>query len=159
MRKLLLLTLALATPALAEPATPKPIPVSDPEAAIRACYAALEKEQYGCDDSLPHSARLDALFALDRKEAGGEVGRLDGNYFINGQDGRITASTVTSFPVDGSKSRRIVRVRFKNFDKPMENLFYWERNAAGRWVLDDVAAGGEDPFLLSIALKYGWPAR
>lgn len=153
------LTIALLALAASLPAYAKPAPVADPEAAIRACYAALEQDKYGCAESLPHSARLDALLALDLKEAGGEVGRLNGDYFINGQDGKITASQVTSFPVQGSKNRRIVRARFKNMDQPMENLFYWEKDAAGRWVLDDVWAGGRDSFLLSIALKYGWPGE
>jgi len=153
------LTILLLATAAAGPANAKSDAITDPEAAIRACYEALQQDRYGCAESLPHSARLDALFALDAKEAGGEIGRLDGDYFINGQDGKITGSSVASFPVQGAPERRIVRVRFRNFEQLMENLFYWERDRTGRWRLDDVWSGGPDGFLLSIALKYGWPAR
>jgi hypothetical protein len=152
-------TILLFVMAFAFPAAAKPARVADPETAIRACYEAVEKDRYGCSETLPHSARLDALFALDSKEAGGEIGRLDGDYFINGQDGKITASSVSSFSVQGAANRRIIRVRFRNFDQPMENLFYWERDGAGSWLLDDVWSGGPDGFLLSIALKYGWPTK
>ena len=132
-------------------------PISDPEAAMRAFYTALEKETPA--PAIPWSARMEALFALDLKEAqaaGDEIGRVDFDYFINGQDGQIAKSVVTAHAVDGAPGRRIVVVRFENFDMPQENHFYWQRDAAGAWTLDDVRSFGEDGgFVLSHLLQYG----
>src|SRR5215468_7829231 len=100
-------------------AAAKPAAVTDPAAAMKALYAKLEKDDYST--KLPLSARLDALMALDTKEAHGEVGRLDGDYFTNSQDAKISDVTVTSHDVENSKERKVVVVKFKNIDKMMEN--------------------------------------
>jgi hypothetical protein len=128
--------------------------VSDPVAATKALYAKLEKDDYST--KLPLSVRLDALMALDTREAKGEVGRLDGDYFTNSQDAKISNVVVTSRDVENAPGRKVVAVRFKNLDKAMENHFYWERTNAG-WVLDDVRYLNEkDGYTLSLMLKYGW---
>ena len=98
----------------ADAAPAKPIKVTDPAAAMKALYAKLEKDDFSTE--LPLSARLNALMALDSKEAKGEVGRLDGDYFINGQDSKVTNSVVSSREVDNAPGRKIVVVRFKNFE-------------------------------------------
>src|SRR5262245_45173370 len=113
----------------------KPAKIVDPAAALKALYAKLEKDDYST--KLPLSARLGALMALDSREANGEVGRLDGDYFTNSQDAKISDVVVTSHDVESAPGRKVVAVRFKNLDKAMENHFYWERTKAG-WVLDDV---------------------
>ena len=132
----------------------KPVAVSDPVAAMKALYAKLEKDAFST--RLPLSARLNTLMALDTREAKGEVGRLDGDYFTNSQDAKISAVAVTSRDVENAPGRKIVVVRFKNLDKSMENHFYWERTKAG-WVLDDVRYLDEkEGYALSLMLKYGW---
>ncbi|MCE9521888.1 MAG: YbjP/YqhG family protein [Alphaproteobacteria bacterium] len=144
---LLVMSAAQAAPA-------KAIKVTDPAAAMKALYAKLEKDDFTTE--LPLSARLNALMALDTKEAKGEVGRLDGDYYINGQDSKVTNVTVTSRDVDNAPGRKIVVVLFKNFDKQMENHFFWEKTKAG-WVLDDVRYLDEkDGYTLSLMVKYGW---
>jgi len=132
-----------------------PIKVADPEKAIRQVYAALEKEAQEVD--LPLSSRLDGLFKLDEKETGpDEVGRIDFDYFVNGQDSKVTDAVVTSRTVENAPNRRIVVVRFKNFDEEMENHYFWEKTKVG-WVLDDVRfLDGKEGYTLSLVLKYGW---
>ena len=132
----------------------KPAAVTDPTAATKALYAKLEKDDYST--KLPLSARLDALMALDSKEANGEVGRLDGDYFTNSQDAKVSNVTVTSHDVENTKERKVVVVKFKNIDKMMENHLYWEHTKSG-WVLDDVRYLDEkEGYTLSLLLKYGW---
>jgi hypothetical protein len=132
-----------------------PIKVSDPEKAMRQVYAALEKD--GKAIELPLSAQLDGLFKLDQRESTpDEVGRIDFDYFVNGQDSKITEPVVTSRTVENAPDRRIVVVRFKNFDEEMENHYFWEKTKAG-WVLDDVRfLDGQEGYTLSLVLKYGW---
>ena len=147
-----LLVLCAASAAIAAPA--KPVKVSDPQATMKTLYEKLAKDDFSME--LPMSARLNALMALDTKEAKGEVGRLDGDYFINGQDSKITNAVVTARDVDNAPGRKIVVVCFKNFDKAMENHYFWEKTKAG-WVLDDVRYLDEkDGYTLSLMLKYGW---
>lgn len=132
----------------------KPASITDPAAAMKALYAKLEKDDYST--KLPLSARLNALMALDTREAKGEVGRLDGDYFTNSQDAKISDVNVTARSVDNAPNRKIVIVRFKNLDKTMENHFFWERTKTG-WVLDDVRYLDEkEGYTLSLMLKYGW---
>ncbi|MEQ1756134.1 MAG: hypothetical protein ABL973_18580 [Micropepsaceae bacterium] len=137
------------------PTQAKPIKVSDPEVAMRAAYAALEKESQEVE--LPLSARLAGLFALDEHETGkDEVGRIDFDYFVNGQDSKVSRSKVSIRTVENGPARRIVVVRFKNFDQEMENHFFWEKAKTG-WVLDDVRfLDGKEGYTLSLVLKYGW---
>lgn len=142
--------------AAAEAKPAKVAPVSDPVAATKALYARLEKDDF--DAELPLSARLSALIALDSREAGGEVGRLDGNYYTNSQDAKISNVTVTSHDVDNTKERKIVVVRFKNIDSMMENHLFFEHTKAG-WVLDDLRyVDPKDGYTLSLLLKYGYDA-
>ena len=129
-------------------------PVSDPVAATKALYARLEKDDW--DAELPLSSRLSGLIALDSHEAGGEVGRLDGNYYTNSQDAKISNVTVTSHDVDNTKERKVVVVRFKNIDKMMENHLFFEHTKAG-WVMDDLRyVDPKDGYTLSLLLKYGY---
>ncbi len=148
------LSLALVA-GLTVAAEAKPLIVKDPLVAIQAVYAALEKDKF--DTDVPLSPRLKALMALDTKETGkDEVGRIDFDYFINAQDAKVTKSAVTIRDVDNAPNRRIVVVRFMNFDKQMENHFFWEKTRTD-WVLDDVRAISDDGgYVLSLVLKYGW---
>jgi hypothetical protein len=141
--------------ATASPGFAKAITVKDPASAMRTLYAGLEEDNF--DIELPLSQRLKGLIALDRKETGrDEVGRIDFDYFINGQDSKITDVQVAERDVHNSSVRRIIVVRFKNFDEKMENHFFWEK-ATGGWVLDDVRyLDGKEGYTLSLVLKYGW---
>lgn len=137
------------------PVLSKPIKVSDPESAMKVVYTALERESREVE--LPLSARLAGLFALDQHETGkDEVGRIDFDYFVNGQDSKVSRSRVNIRTVENGPTRRIVVIRFKNFDQEMENHFFWEKSKSG-WVLDDVRyLDGKEGYTLSLVLKYGW---
>lgn len=151
MKSILAATGLLATALTAHAKTQ---PVKDPLAATKAHYAQIEKENY--DGELPFSARLKALEALDAKETPkDEVGRIDGDIYVNAQDMKVTNVVVTSRAVENAKDRLIVVVRFKNFDEQEEMHLFWEKTKAG-WVLDDIRALGNDGWTLSLMLKYGW---
>jgi len=105
-----------------------------------------------------YTPRLAALFALDSKEANGEVGRWDMDFWMNGQDGDISDVHISKADVDNATGRMIVIAKFKNEKKPNEIHFYFEKTSQG-WKLDDVRSLLGDPWVLSIQLKYGWDGK
>lgn len=108
------------------------------------------------DTTQIYSARLSALWALDTKEAGGEVGRFEADIWTNAQDvDHFKLLSVKGQDVYGAKGRKLVIVKFHNGTADHTNVFYFEKTAAG-WKLDDVVALGQDGYTLSIVLKYGW---
>lgn len=134
----------------------KTLKVKDPVSATKELYALLEKDYDNADVDLPMSARLNALAALDTKEAHGEVGRLDGNIYVNGQDAKISNVQITSRDVENAKNRIIVVARFKNFDAQEEIHYFWEKTKSG-WVVDDLRTLDKDGgSTLSLVYKYGW---
>jgi hypothetical protein len=91
---------------------------SDPVTLITAIYKTYETDQAG----LPHvfSKRLQALIDKDAKETpDGEVGRIDWDVFIDGQDWKLTELKIA--PVSQTPSQAQVRATFKNFDKPSDS--------------------------------------
>ena len=130
--------------------------IDDPERFVRSVYAQYEKshEAKGAPDDI-YSQRLSDLFALDSKEAGGEVGRIDFDPWIDAQDFEIRDVHVTSNPVDNAPSRRTVRATFKNIGRPEDIRFYFEKTKQG-WKLDDMRSVGKENWTLSLILKYGW---
>ena len=126
--------------------------IDDPVKFVKDVYADYVGKKPEPDDI--YSPRLEALFALDTKEAGGEVGRIDFDPWIDAQDGTITGVSVTSAPVDNAPGRKVVIARFKNEGKPHEVHFYFERTG-GQWKLDDMRSM-TDKWVLSLILKYGW---
>lgn len=148
------LAAAVSTVFVITTAGAKSFPVKDPLAATKAHYAQIEKDKF--DGELPFSARLKALEALDAKETPkDEVGRIDGDIYVNAQDMKVTNVVVTSRNVENAPNRKIVVVRFKNFDEQEEMHLFWEKTKAG-WVVDDIRALGDDGWTLSLMLKYGW---
>jgi hypothetical protein len=128
-----------------------PTRVDDPVKFVKSVYATMGKKPEPDDF---YSARLNALIALDKKEAGGEVGRYDFDFWINAQDGSVSGLTVSKMPVDNAPDRMIVVAKFKNYTTPNEIHFYFEKTAAG-WKLDDVRSLVGDTWVLSLMLKYG----
>ncbi|MEJ1970280.1 MAG: hypothetical protein WDN03_16875 [Rhizomicrobium sp.] len=130
--------------------------IDDPVKFVKAVYATMVGKKPEPSDI--YSPRLDALYKLDTKEAGGEVGRVDFDFWMNGQDGTITGVTVSKIDVDKAPGRAIVVARFKNEQTPNEIHFYFEKTAAG-WKLDDVRSLLGDSWVLSLQLKYGWDGK
>ena len=130
--------------------------IDNPEVFVRGVYAHIAKtpSNYQEPDDI-YSDRLKSLFALDSKEAGGEVGRIDFDFWTNSQDSELAGVRVSSSPVESAPMRRTVVAKFKNIGKPEEIHFYFERDAHG-WHLDDARSAGAEPWTLSLILKYGW---
>lgn len=154
MRRIVLAAIMMLTaPALAQP-------IADPVAYVKKNYQLLAADKYHPDDPSTFTPRLKALFDLEKKDAGGEVGRLDFDYWINGQDGKVANVSVKGVPVEGAaRDREVVIATFKSLSTPEEIHFYFEK-AGGRWLLDDVRSlKGEEPWTLSLILKYGWDGK
>jgi hypothetical protein len=130
--------------------------IDDPAKFVKTVYATTVGKKPEPDDI--YTPRLDALFKLDTKEAHGEVGRIDFDFWMNGQDGTVSGVTISKIPVENTTSRQIIVAKFKNEQTPNEIHFYFEKTAAG-WKLDDVRSVINDPWVLSLMLKYGWDGK
>jgi len=105
-----------------------------------------------------YTPRLQELFALEKREAGGEVGRMDFDFWRNAQDSAIGDLKVSSQPVEKAPARQVVIATFKNMGKSQEIHFYFERTKAG-WKLDDARSLKGEQWTLSLILKYGWDGK
>lgn len=135
MRRLAFLAFALiVTPSVAQD-------YSDPRAVIEALYDGYGSAyDYPPDQSPLFSERLNGLYEVDAKEANGEIGRIDFDPFINGQDYQLTALKIDEPYVAGGKA--VVRVSFENMGTPNEVGILLVKDSAG-WKIDDVWNGGE----------------
>ncbi|MBV9045619.1 MAG: DUF3828 domain-containing protein [Alphaproteobacteria bacterium] len=153
--RLPLLALGLAAVLLTAPAQAA-TKIDDPAKFVTGVYTRMMQTKPSDTYAPPtdiYTARLDALFKLDQKESGGEVGRIDFDFWSNAQDYQITGLKVTSHAVENAANRRVVIATFKNMNTPEKIYFYFEKTAAG-WKLDDVRAAKD--WTLSVILKYGW---
>ena len=111
---------------------------SDPLALIKAIYAT-----YATDNDNPalentYSTRLQALIDKDARDTPeGEVGRIDWDVFINGQDWKLSKLKIAL--VSKTADRAQVRATFKNFDEANDMLFDLVREN-GAWRIDDIQA-------------------
>lgn len=136
MRHLAFLALALiVTPSLAQD-------FSDPKAMIEALYAGYGPAyDYPPDQSPLFSERLNGLYEADASEANGEVGRIDFDPFINGQDYQLSNLEIGEPYLAGGKA--VVRVSFENMGTPNELGLLLVKESGG-WKIDDVWNGGEE---------------
>ena len=132
--------------------------IDDPTKFVRATYEKLATDQNYAPPEDIYTPRLAGLFALEKKEAGGEVGRMDFEFWTNAQDWSLKDLKVTGEPVEGAMDREIVTAKFKNTDRNEEIHFYFEKTKTG-WQLDDARSLTQDGWTLSIILKYGWDAK
>jgi len=126
-----LITLMTATIAVAGELSPKDV------------VAHLYKE-YGTEQSSAGETRLftryfdDELLKLylkDKREAKGEVGRLDGDPLYNAQEVQITDFSIAEPKVAGKEA--VVTVRFKNIGKP-ERVEYVLHQTVKGWKISDI---------------------
>ncbi len=75
------------------------------------------------------------LYLNDKREAMGEVGRLDGDPLYNAQDIEIKDFSVSAPEMAGGEAR--VAVNFKNFGKPTRVVYMLSRTA-NLWKISDV---------------------
>ena len=139
MRRIILLLLALAAgtvPALA---------YDTPKALLEALYSPYAKgdsfDWNNWDETQFRSAELNELFAKDLKEADGEVGRIDFDPYIDGQDYQITDLKIGEPAIDGDTAK--VEVTFKNFDTADDLMFTLVKEAGG-WKVDDVVSSDKN---------------
>ena len=129
--------------------------IDDPAKFVSAIFKQMSaKSDYNPPDDI-YTPHLASLFALEKKESGGEVGRLDFDIWTGAQDWELKNITVTEKPVEGSNARKVVIAKFKNSGTPEEMHYYFEKSGNG-WLLDDVGSMKGETWTLSIVLKYGW---
>jgi hypothetical protein len=75
------------------------------------------------------------LYLKDKREAKGEVGRLDGDPLYNAQDFQIKDFSVSAPEMAGVEAR--VMVNFKNLGKPTRVVYMLDRTAKG-WKISDI---------------------
>jgi hypothetical protein len=80
-------------------------------------------------------AALLKLYLKDKREANGEVGRLDGDPLYNAQDFKITDFSVSAPEMAGGKTR--VTVHFRNLGKPTRVEYVLSRTGEG-WRISDI---------------------
>jgi len=80
-------------------------------------------------------AELLRLYLKDKREAKGEVGRLDGDPLYNAQEVQITDFSISPPKVTGKEA--LVTVRFKNIGKPIR-VEYVLRHTIGGWKISDI---------------------
>ena len=100
----------LISPAISHAATK----IDDPAKFVAGVY----KQMAANNDYKPpediYTPRLASLWALEKKDSGGEVGRMDFDMWTGTQDWELKDVSVTSEPVEGSRVRKVVIARFKN---------------------------------------------
>lgn len=152
----------LAQPALAATR------IDDPKAFITQVYADLMKGQTATGADLDRSVdppddiytpALAKAFADEKRDAAGELGRLDFFFWVNGQDWKLSEVEVTERSVWKRPDRKVVGVSFRNFDQDSSLLFYFQK-VGSRWLIDDVESldlvEGDEGYawVLSLILKY-----
>jgi hypothetical protein len=75
------------------------------------------------------------LYMKDKREAKGEVGRLDGDPLYNAQDIEIKDFSISAPELAGGETR--VTVHFKNLGKPARVIYVLSRTADG-WKISDI---------------------
>jgi len=130
--------------------------IDDPVKFVTQVYAMTVGKKPEPDDI--YTDRLKALWDLDSKEAHGEVGRWDTDFWMNGQDGTVSDVHVSKVDVENATGRMVVVAKFKNEKTPNEIHFYFEKTAAG-WKLDDARSLLGEQWTLSLILKYGWDGK
>jgi hypothetical protein len=139
MRPLILAFIALAAtifPALA---------YDTPKALLEALYTPyLAGDSFkwdNWDESKLRSKELNDLFAKDLKEADSDVGRLDFDPYIDGQDYVVTDLKYGEPTITGDTAK--VEVTFKNMDSPEDLMFTLVKEADG-WKIDNVVSSSNE---------------
>ncbi len=149
--RLLPLTFAMAiaaAPAFALAADA--VDYTDPAAVVEALYAPyIANELPGDWPYELFAPSLQALFEEDEANTpDGEMGAIEFDPFINGQDFVITDVDVEE--VATGPDEALVEARFVNFNTPIVLHYAMERQDDGRWLIADVESrDGEYPYALS----------
>ena len=148
-----LLVALFALVALALPAAA--VDFSSPKAVVEEAYRPYTSGENfdweGYDQNAVLSAGLQALYAKDAAEANGEVGRIDFDPLVNGQDYDIKKLVIGEPKMDGDKA--VVEVTFENFERP-EKMDIVLVPEVGGYRIDDVQSlDSEYPYKLREILE------
>ena len=135
--------------------------ISDPEKFVSDIYkqyvaAQQSHKDYNAPEDI-YTPRLAALFEKDRRLAKGEVGCIEMDFWVNGQDWRLGKVNVSSQNVTGHPDQKIVVATFENLRTPMELHFHFVQQR-GKWLLDDVDSVKGEKWTLSKLLSC-WPEK
>ncbi len=130
--------------------------ISDPEKFVSEVYRRLAANERA---STPYEApvdiytpRLKALIAADRRRAKGEVGCVDFDFWVNGQDWELSNIHVSGRDVANRAGQKLVIATFVNLGEANEIHFDFLQ-VGGKWLLDDVHSVKNAPWTLSQLLK------
>jgi hypothetical protein len=133
-----ILLLAFAFAALLLPGTALAATYQSPEALLQSIYASYDTGEFPDDAEEIYSQRLKNLFALDRERTPeGEIGALDFDPFVNGQDYELTNVEIGAPQVSGQAAH--ATVSFDNFGDRNVLAIDMVQEADG-WKVDDVAS-------------------
>ena len=141
-------------------ASSAPTRISDPASFVAEVYQHYVKAQSRGGSYMPpqdiFTARLSKLIRDDVARSKGEVGCLDFDFWVNGQDWKITNLKVAIGAA--GKDRETVIAKFLNLGVPQEIHFEFRRIGAagkdeGRWLLDDAHSLKDPRWTLSDVLK------
>ncbi|HEY4199729.1 MAG TPA: DUF3828 domain-containing protein [Devosiaceae bacterium] len=122
-----------------------------PKALLQSIYASYDSKEFPEDQEEIYSQRMKDLMAADRaRTPEGEIGALDFDPFINGQDYELTELVIGEPVIDGDTASS--QVTFKNFEDPIGLSITMVKEADG-WKVDDVQSTvGEFQWKLSDVL-------
>ena len=128
--------------------------IDDPKTFVSGVYqhyiaAQSSHSDYSAPEDI-YTQRLRKLILDDRRKAHGEVGCLEIDFWVNGQDYEISHLTVTSS--DEGPDRKTIIAKFVNLGDP-EEIHFDFRRVAGRWLIDEVQCVSRTPWKLSEILK------
>ncbi len=136
--------LALALVALAATIFPA-FAYDTPKALLEALYAPYKAgdsfDWSTWDEAKLRSKELNDLFAKDLKEANGDMGRLDFDPYIDGQDYVLSDLKIGDATIAGDTAK--VEVTFKNMDSAEDLMFTLVKEADG-WKIDNVASSSKE---------------
>lgn len=123
--------LLLVAPAFAAP------PVFDtPKAVLDYAYAPYATGKFVDDNDVLYSKALNAMFAAaEAATPDDEVGPVDFDVFVNGQDYQLTDLTIGEPSPEGAGVT--VQVSLKNFDAPQTLVFHMIKEGGG-WKISDI---------------------
>ena len=149
-RPLSLVTLSVAIAGL----LPAASRIDDPKSFVSEVYRRFVAAQSSHTDYSPpsdiYTDRLGKLFRDDKRRAKGEVGCLDFDFWVSGQDWEISKVVITNG--DEGQDRRTIVAKFVNLGNPHEIHFDFRRTARS-WLLDDVHSVLGTRWTLSEILK------
>jgi hypothetical protein len=132
-----------------------------PEALLTALYkpysVPFDQFDWASYDEAPlRSTALNALFAKDKAETpDGDIGRLDFDPFVDGQDYDLSGLTIGKPVIAGDTAK--VEVTFKNFDQAEDMMFSLVKEPDG-WKIDDVVSSNPDfPYSLKAIMSEPMP--